>query len=110
DLLLLYDQIEHHPNPVGLLGEAARVLGEGKWMIIVTARPQAMLAAAPQLEHRYFMHELIGQIHAVGGWQVVSDPRRDDPRQPLIVVAKRVPLPAQAEEAAPTAAAAASTA
>lgn len=92
DLALLFDQIENHFNPVALLRNAHRVLATDGLLVIVTRRPSQ--APNPrEAERSYRAMELIAQVNAVGGWQVVSDPRQGDPTHPLILIAKRLASP-----------------
>lgn len=92
DLALLFDQIESHHNPVALLRSTHRVLAKDGLVVIVTRRPSQ--ARNPrEAERSYRATELIAQINAVGGWQVMSDPRQGDPTHPLILIAKRLSLP-----------------
>ncbi|MEE9212105.1 MAG: methyltransferase domain-containing protein [Phycisphaeraceae bacterium] len=104
DLLLLFDQLERHHNPVGLLREAARVLEPGKLMAIVSRRKPAREQAATDPEHRYHFGQLVTQVQAVGGWGLMSDPTRDDPSRDMILIAKRLPEAAavQMPDEAPT--------
>ena len=103
DMALLFDQLENHPNPVGLLNDTHRLLTEDGLLLIVTKRPNQ--AQSPmQADRCYRPHELIAQLNAVGGWQPLSDPRQGDPSHPLVLLLKRVPRPAAAS--APTAEAA----
>ncbi len=92
DLALLFDQIESHFNPVALLRNARRVLAADGLLVIVTRRPNQ--ARSPrEAERCYRPAELLAQINAVGGWQVISDPRQGDPAHPLILIAKRPAQP-----------------
>ena len=63
----------------------------GGVMILLTPRPTTTLPAPADGEHRYLPHELIGQVGRVGGFQIVSDPRRDRADLPIILVARREP-------------------
>ena len=91
-LSLLFDRIERHENPVALLREAHRVTSEKGLLVIVTQRPHQ--AQTPREAQRcYRATELIAQLNALAGWQVLSDPRRGDPHHPLILLVKRLPTP-----------------
>jgi glycosyltransferase involved in cell wall biosynthesis len=92
DVALLYDQIDSHDNPVALLRDAHRVLADQGLMVIVTKRSDQ--ARNSNEAHRYYRaQDLLGQLQAVGGWQIMSDPRQGDPSHPLIVIARRIKLP-----------------
>lgn len=92
NLALLFDQIECHFNPVALLRNAQRVLAADGLLVIVTRRP-GQARNPREAERCYRAAELIAQINAVGGWQVISDPRQGDPTHPLILIAKRPAQP-----------------
>lgn len=105
-MALLMDQIEHHENPVALLRDAHRVLAQDGVLVIVTKRPRQ--ARNPHEAQRcYRAPELLAQLQAVGGWQVLSDPRQGDPNHPLIIIARRTALPTTRTTPQPTAAEAA---
>ncbi len=92
DVALLFDQIDNHNNPVALLRDAHRVLADQGLLVIVTKRPTQ--ACNPHEAQRcYRASQLLAQLQAVGGWQILSDPRQGDPTHPLIVIARRVALP-----------------
>lgn len=112
DLLLLFDIVEHHRNPVGLLREARRVLQPNRLLVIVSERqvyspgfdPSDPSQASNQVvEHRYHWHELVMQVQVVGGWALAVDPSKDDPRRDMILIARRLPdaKPAPQPAAAP---------
>ncbi len=99
-MALLFDQIERHANPVALLREAHRVVTDDGVLAIVTPRPrQAPIGIDPRDCYRAV--ELLGQLGAVGGWQVLTDPRQGNPDHPLIVVVKRLALPQQSKPKVP---------
>jgi GT2 family glycosyltransferase/SAM-dependent methyltransferase len=106
EVALLFDRIETHDNPVALLRDAHRVLAEDGVLVIVTKRPRQ--ARDPHEAQRcYRASELLAQLQAVGGWQILSDPRQGDPSHPLIVIARRTALPcAQPQKRSPPAEAA----
>ncbi len=99
DLLLLFDQLECHPNPVGLLAEAHRVLGPGKTLGIISRRAAAREDCPTDHEHRYQWPQLTTQIRAVGGWDLFVDPLGDNPNRDMIALAKRLPDTPQVETA-----------
>ncbi|MCC6683366.1 MAG: methyltransferase domain-containing protein [Phycisphaeraceae bacterium] len=85
DLLLAYHVLERHPNPVGLLKELRRVSTDSAMLTVITPRRRADRVQ----DDRYLPHELAGQIHAVGGWQMCNDPNGTNAQQPLIAIARR---------------------
>ena len=92
DVALLFDRIETHDNPVALLRDAHRVLADRGVLVIITRRPSQ--ARNPRESQRcYRAQELLTQLQAVGGWEVLSDPRQGDPSHPLILIARRTALP-----------------
>lgn len=90
ELALVYDQIEKHGNPVGLLREVGRVVKAGGFAVLVTRRPDHALPTVLETEHRYHPHELIGQLGAIVGWQLVNDPRQTGANQPTVAVLKKL--------------------
>ena len=98
DLLLIYDEMEQHPNPVALLAEARRVLVPGKPMTIVSKRKPLRDDAPTDSEHRYRWDELLNQIAAVRGFQLAVD-RKDGNQGPLMVVVTFSTVNAPAEQA-----------
>ncbi len=85
DLLLAYHVLERHANPVGLLKELRRVSTDSAMLTVITPRRRADRVQ----DDRYLPHELAGQIHAVGGWQVCNDLNGTNAQQPLIAIARR---------------------
>ncbi len=90
DLLLVYDLLERHPNPVGLLREARRVLAADKPMVIISRRLPPSLPQATDAEHRYTWLQLVRQVQAVGGWGLMMDPNKDDPARDMVLIVKRL--------------------
>jgi SAM-dependent methyltransferase/GT2 family glycosyltransferase len=88
-LALCFDLIESHPNPVALLREIHRVLTNEGLMVIVTRRPN-QARSLREAERCYRATELLAQLNAVGGWQLMSDPRQGEPAHPLILIARRI--------------------
>ena len=101
DLLLLFDQLDYHPNPVGLLKEAKRVLKPGRPMVIVSRRTSDLESSPLDREHRYPWHQLVMQIQAVGGWGLLLDPAKDDPQRDMVLVVERLPDKAMDEMSEP---------
>ena len=101
DLLLIYDEIEQHPNPVALNREARRVLIAGKPLVVISKRKPPREDVPTDLEHRYRGEELISQFVAVGGFQMAIDPQSDQSDQPMIIVMR---CAGRAQNASPQAA------
>ncbi len=98
DLLVINDQLEIHPNPVGLILEAKRVLIPGGLLVIFSKRKSATgdpsnPAGEAAWEHRYQWIELLNQIQATRGWDFLVEAKGDDPsRDMIVVVRKQVPV------------------
>ena len=88
DLLMLFDAMERHPNPVGLLAEARRVLKPGKLLGIVATQRGWREDGPVDREHRYRPHELIGQVN-ICGWkiQLATDPNKAGPTEDIVLIA-----------------------
>jgi glycosyltransferase involved in cell wall biosynthesis/ubiquinone/menaquinone biosynthesis C-methylase UbiE len=101
DLVLICDELERHPNPVSLLREAKRILIPGKHLVIVSQRKRAGEDSPTDPEHRYLYSELLTQIRATGFMPLV-DPRTDDPKRDMFLVATVPPpvVPSAAVQAA----------
>ncbi len=94
DLLLIYDQLERHPNPVALLREAHRVLKPDGLLVLLVKRKNPADDLAPDIVHPYSTQQLFMQMNVVGGWAVLTDPVKEDASQPFIVfVARRIAAP-----------------
>jgi GT2 family glycosyltransferase len=97
DMVLLFDQIERHDNPVALINELGRVLVDAGVMVIVTARPTRDAESPWTGEHRYHLRELMMQIQhahgdndsAGGPWCILTDPARQDGNHPITLIARR---------------------
>ncbi len=93
DMALLFDQLDAHQNPVGLLNDVHRALADDGKLVIVTKRNR-QATSIQEADRCYRPHELIAQLNAMGGWQPLSDPRQGDPGHPLILIAKKIAKPA----------------
>lgn len=62
DAVLLFDVLETHPNPVGLLKESHRVLAEDGALSIVTRERRAPFDSDFDVLHAYRPHELVLQV------------------------------------------------
>ncbi len=96
DMVVLFDALERHPNPVALLAEARRVLAVGKPLLITAQRkdlagldPSApeQIKLEPQ-RRRLMWHELGNLIGAAGGFQWMMKPQ-DDPSRDMVLLLKR---------------------
>ncbi len=97
DLLLIYDEMEQHPNPVALLHEAARVLPPGKPMTIVSKRKPMREDCPADPDHRYHWDELLNQIAAVGGFQLAVDIAAGNQGPLMVVVTLKAGLAAEVQ-------------
>ncbi len=91
DWVLLFDQIEVHPNPVGLLKEAKRLLEPGRLLLVLTCPHPPRGIATSDPDHPYLQYELISQVQFVGGFTSLTEPSKVDPSRPLVVVARKNP-------------------
>jgi glycosyltransferase involved in cell wall biosynthesis/SAM-dependent methyltransferase len=91
-IALLFDQMESHDNPVALIRDTHRFLADDGLLVILTKRPEHTKDPF-QSQRRYKAHQLMIQLQAVGGWATLSDPKQGNPEHPLIVIARKVPLP-----------------
>lgn len=102
DFLVINDQLEVHPNPVGLLHEAKRALAPGGLLVIFSRRKSVSSdpsdpAGEVAWEHRYQWIELLNQVQATRGWDFLVEVRGDDPsRDMIVVVRKQVPVEVEA--------------
>lgn len=78
DAVLLYQIMERHPNPVGLLNDVRRRMkANGRLIIVTQERPSPLdLPADSGGLHRYRAHELNQQIHATRLFQTVQPAER----------------------------------
>ena len=93
DLALVYDVLEEHPNPVGLIRELRRVLAPQKILALTSRRRHAREDAPTDHEHRYHWPQLLTQVQIAGGFALGVDPAKDDPSRDMIVLAQRRPEP-----------------
>lgn len=62
DLVLLFNVLEHHPNPVGLLREVARIGQPGTTVVVLTRRAGALEPEHPGPSHPYTWDQLRNQL------------------------------------------------
>ncbi len=91
DLVLLFDVVERHPNPVGLFNEVARILAPGGIVIVVSKRAQPALEDMTDLEHRSTFHQLATQMLLTGAFKAIIDAKRDDPSREILIAMQRLP-------------------
>lgn len=90
DLLLITDEMERHPNPVGLLKEARRVLVYGGFLAVVSRRVKPYLETDVAGEHPYLFTELLKQILCVGCFDLIIDPKDDDVTRDMVLIFRQV--------------------
>ncbi len=73
DAVLLFDQLERHPNPVRLLRQAKKLLTPTGLLLILTPRATQPFHAEAHPQRIYHRHELITQIMAVLDMNVLGD-------------------------------------
>ncbi len=89
DLVIMLDVIEHLPNPVAVLREAARVLSPDGSLLVTTPAWQYEAWSDPVYHvTEYSLEELIRQIEAATGLSVVNTGKIGGVYRDLIVVAK----------------------
>ena len=91
DMVLLYDALERHPNPIGLLKEAKRVLAPLGILAIVARRATPGLERSDDLEHPYHYGQLASQLAVVGELAPLTRPDQDDPRREIVIAVQHVP-------------------
>lgn len=100
DMIMLFDVLDTHPNPAGLLKDVSRCLQPGKPLLIVngrgeqtTADPSDPAADLPPRALRF--GELLNVVQAAGQWALLTPPK-DDPSRDMIVLVQRPPRSAVA--------------
>ncbi len=89
DLILLLGVLEFHPNPVGLLKEAHRVLDEHGLVLILTRRRRTLNDADHDALHGYLANELVMQLHATRRFTAVMDQDLQAPSDTLVLIGRR---------------------
>ncbi len=96
EMVLIFDELERHPNPVALINEAARILVPGGFLIAFSQRlAVAIDPSDPTLpqnrssEHPYVWSEFVNQINSTKHWALLIDPKDDKPGRDMCVVAQR---------------------
>lgn len=72
EMVLLFDVLERHANPVGLLKEVRRVLQPGGVALIVGPRREAGEDAPTDPEHRYTWQQLANQLELGLGLRLLN--------------------------------------
>jgi len=93
DLALLFDQIERHPNPVGLFKEIARILAPGGIVVVVSMRGKPGIENPADLEHRTTFHQLATQMLFTGAFKALVSDQQDDPSRDILIAMQRLPRP-----------------
>ena len=91
DLALLFDQVERHPNPVGLFKEVARILAPGGIVIVVSRRGKPGIENPADLEHRTTFHQLATQMLLTGAFKSLVSSKQDDPSRDILMAMQRLP-------------------
>ncbi|MCC6909354.1 MAG: methyltransferase domain-containing protein [Phycisphaerales bacterium] len=93
DLVLLYDIVEHHPNPVGLFKESARLLEPGGIVLLISKRGKPGVELPHDIEHRYDFHQLATQMLVTGLFRAITSAKQDDPARDILLAMQRLPAP-----------------
>lgn len=96
DLVLLFDLLEQHPNPVGVLREARRVVAPGGGAAMLVRQRSGLHDADDDALHAYLPHELVLQVQASRCFTPVVDRDLAQMRGVIAMLARR------RDEAAPT--------
>ncbi|QDU34512.1 N-glycosyltransferase [Poriferisphaera corsica] len=91
DVVLLINVLDNHANPVSLINEAHRVLGDGddKILLTLTLRKPSRPTGPADPMCTYTHLEIANQINATGGWDLYWwDPEQQE--GPVAVIFKRV--------------------
>ncbi len=91
DLFAITDQLERHPNPVGLLKEVRRVLKANGFLIIVMEKRVPSACDEREEAHWYTLSEMINQVKSVKGLVVVSKGETPMDQRPLMLAAQYFP-------------------
>lgn len=100
--VLLFDHVECHRNPAGMLAEVARVLKPGGVLLAVSRRRQPGLESTVGMTHPYMMRELVHQIMATHAFELMMDPNRDDPRFDLVVITRKIQAQSESSDSTTT--------
>ncbi len=103
DLFYISDQMECHPNPVGLLKEARRVLTPEGRLVIVGGRTNQIEPPHESDCHWFHWTELINLVMAVGGFGLNIDRDGDDESRDMILIASRYDRESLEQETIPQA-------
>ncbi len=91
DIVAIFNQLEHHPNPVSLLNFAHELLGEGdhKYLILVTraAPPRGESMTDPL--NLFTSQQLLSLLVHSKPWHPMSNPAQSDDPDNLVLLAQR---------------------
>lgn len=88
--VLMFDQMEHHPNPVGLLNEAHRVLTDEGMVAIVSESRTNRFESPLESSHPYSLQELLTQVNGHAKFLIVNDLDAIQKNAPLTLVLQRI--------------------
>lgn len=91
DLVLLFDLVERHPNPVGLFNEVARILSPDGIVVVVSKRAKPGIESPHDNEHRYTFHQLATQMLLTGSFKSLINAKQDDPSRDILIAMQRLP-------------------
>lgn len=91
ELVLLFDVVEQHPNPVGLFNEVVRILAPGGIVIAVSRRAKPGVESPHDREHRYNFLQLATQMLLTGAFKALIDGKQDDPTRDILIAMQRLP-------------------
>ncbi|WP_432797401.1 class I SAM-dependent methyltransferase [Poriferisphaera sp. WC338] len=88
--VMMLDVIEHLPNPIVVLREAARALGQGGHLLVVTPAWQYGGSSDPVYHNfEYTQEELVRQMNAIGGIEVVNTGKIGGVYRDLVVIGRK---------------------
>jgi hypothetical protein len=88
---MLFDFVEHHPNPVGLFNEVVRILSPGGIVIVVSKRARPGVESPHDREHRYEFFQLATQMLLTGAFKALINGKQDDPTRDILIAMQRLP-------------------
>ena len=93
-LVCLFDRVEAHDNPVSLIAEAKRLVGDG------TAGAVLAVSKTPPLQHDQPLHpyrppmplQMANLVKAVTGWRTMMEVQQQSPGVPMVALSTDRPL------------------